>query len=98
MCRRCCEGHCGDGSEVSPSLLLGLLVLLALGLKQFAVIEKGMVGELGLVLEPDPIIGLMVSHGMLQDHDFQHFLGLAVGKLTVGDEGIDVNGEVWILL
>ena len=46
----CCRGHCSDGSEVSLSLLLGLLVLLALGLEQFAVSEKGLVGELGLVL------------------------------------------------
>ena len=67
---RCHRGHCSDGGEVSSSLLLGLLVLLALGPKQFAVGEKGLVGELGLVLELNPVPGLLVSHSMLQDHDF----------------------------
>ena len=65
-CHRC---HCSDGGEVSLSLLLGLLVLLAPGLEQFAVGEKGLVCELELVLEPDPVPGIMVSHSMLQDND-----------------------------
>ena len=32
----CHRGHCGDGCEVGMALLLSLLVLLTLGLKQFA--------------------------------------------------------------
>ena len=72
MYGRCCRGHCGDGSEAISSLLLGLLVMLMLGLEQFAVGRKGLVGELGLVLEPGPVPGLMVSNSMLQDHDFEH--------------------------
>ena len=90
---RCCGGHCSDDSEISSSILLGHLVLLALGLKQFAVGEKGLVCELGLLFEPDPVPGLMVLHGMLQDHDLQHFLSLEVGKLTLGDKGIDASGQ-----
>ena len=59
MYGRFCRGHCSDGSEVSSSLLLGLLVLLTPGLENFAVGEKGLVGELGLVMEPDPFPGLI---------------------------------------
>ena len=43
--------------------------------------EKGLVGELQLGLELDPVMGLMVLHNMLQDHDFQHFLGLGWGNI-----------------
>ena len=32
--------------------------------------EKGLVGKLGLVLEPDPVPGFMVPHCMLEDHGF----------------------------
>ena len=38
---------------------LGLLVLLTPGFEQFAVGQKGWVHELGLVLELDPVPGLM---------------------------------------
>ena len=65
----CCTGHCSDGSEVCPALLLGLLVLLASGLEQFALGKKSLICELRLVLEPDPVPGLMVLHSVLQDHD-----------------------------
>ena len=64
----CCRGHCSDGSEVRSSLLLCLLVLLALGLEQLVVGEKGLADELGLVLEPDAVPGLVLLHGVLQDH------------------------------
>ena len=65
------DGRCygGDGGEVSWFLLLHLLVLLTPRLKQFAVVEKGLGCELGLVLEMDPISGLMLSHNMLQNHN-----------------------------
>ena len=46
----CHRGHCDDGVEVSSVILLSLLVLLALGLKQFVLGEEGLVYELGLVL------------------------------------------------
>ena len=35
-------------------------------------------------------MGLMVSHGILQDHDFQHFLGLGVREFARGNEGRDM--------
>ena len=53
--------------------------------------ERGLVDELGLALEPDTVVDLMVSHSMLQDHDFQHFLGLGVREFTLGDEGISMG-------
>ena len=40
-----------------------------MGLKQLAVREKGLVGQLGLVLGVYPVPGFMESHAMLQDHD-----------------------------
>ena len=55
--------------------------------------KKELVGELGLVLEPDLVSGLMVSHCMLQDHDFVHLLGLGVGKLALGNKGTDVGRQ-----
>ena len=57
--------------------------------QQFALHEKGLVGELGLVLEQDPVTGLVVLHCMLQDHDFQHLLGLEVRECALGDEGVN---------
>ena len=53
---RCSEGHCGEGGEVFPALLLGLLVLLTPGFKQLALGKKILVHQLGLVLEPDPVL------------------------------------------
>ena len=52
-----------------------------------------MVCELGLVLEPDPVMGLIVLHGVLQDNYLQHFLGMGVGKFTLGDEGRDMGRQ-----
>ena len=48
--------------------------------------EKGLGGQLGLVLEPDPAPGFMVSHYMLEDHNLQHLLGLVLGKLALVHE------------
>ena len=64
------------------SLLLCLLILLTASLKQLTVSKKGLVGDLGLVLEPEPVPCLMVSHCMLQDYDFEHFYGLVVSEFT----------------
>ena len=66
---RCHGGHCSIGGEVGSFLLLHLLVLLTLGCEQFAVDEKGLVFELGLVLEVVPVSVLMVLHSVLQNHD-----------------------------
>ena len=49
--------------------------------------KKGLVGELRLVLEMDPVSCIMVLHCMLQDHDFKHLLGLGMREFTKGDEG-----------
>ena len=38
--------------------------------------KKGLVDELGLVLEPDPVPCLMVLDCMLQEHDFEYFYDL----------------------
>ena len=43
-------------------------------------------GELGLVLLPYLVPGLLVPYSMLENHDLQHLLGLGVGKLALGDE------------
>ena len=51
--------------------------------------RKELVGELGLVLELDPVPCLLVSHCMLQEHDFEHFYGLGENEFTLGDEGTD---------
>ena len=45
--------------------------------------EKGLVGQLGLILEPDPVPGFAVSHHMLEDHDLQHLPGLIMRKLPL---------------
>ena len=71
-----CWGHCGNGGEVHSSFLFGFLELFAVCLQELTLGKKGTVGELGLVLEPDPVPGIMVSHSMLRDHDFEHFHGL----------------------
>ena len=72
-------------------LLFSLLELLTARLEQLAVGEKSLVGELGLVLEPDPVPCLMVSCSMLQDHEFKHLLGFGVRKFTLVDEGCDMG-------
>ena len=53
--------------------------------------EKSLVGELGLVLELNQAPCLMVSHCMLQDHEFWHLLGFGVREFTLGDEGNDMG-------
>ena len=55
--------------------------------------KKGLAGELGLVLQLDPVPCLVVSHCMLQDHDFEHFLGMGVSEFTLGDEGTDMGRQ-----
>ena len=50
--------------------------------------EKGLVGQLRLVLELDPVPGFMVPHHMLKDYDLQCLLGLIVGKLALVNESI----------
>ena len=64
-------------------LLFGLLELLTVGLEQLALGEKRLIGELGLVLELDPVPCLMVFHCMLQDHEFEHLLGFKVGGIYI---------------
>ena len=55
--------------------------------------KKGPVGELGLVLEPDPVLGFVVPHCVLEEHNLQHLPGLIMGELTLVDDssypGID---------
>ena len=92
----CWSGHCGYGCEVSWSPFFCHLILLTPRLEQLTLDKKALVSELGLVLELDPVSGLMASHCMLQDHDFKHLLGLWVGKLTVGKEGTDAGRQTWI--
>ena len=72
------------------ALLFSLLELLIAGLEQLAIGEKSLVGELGLVLEPDPAPCLVVLHCMLQ-HEFQHLLGFGVREFTLEDEGSDMG-------
>ena len=56
--------------------------------------KKGLVGELGLVLELDLVPCHVVLHCVLQDHDFEHFYGLGVGEFALGDKGtyMDTQG------
>ena len=58
-----------------------------------AVSKKGLVDELGLVLEPDPVPCLVVSHCMLQDDNVEHFLGLVVSEFTLEDKVTDVSRQ-----
>ena len=53
--------------------------------------EKDPVGDLGLVLHLDPVPGLMVTQGMLEDHHLQHLLHLVVCELALVDEDYDPN-------
>ena len=66
---RYCRGHCSEGGEISLALLFSLLGLLTVGLKQLAVGKKSLAGELGLVLELDPVPCLMVLLCMSLDHE-----------------------------
>ena len=50
------------------SSLPSLLVLLKPGFKQLVIREESLVCELGLVLLPNPVTSLMVSHSMLKNH------------------------------
>ena len=72
---------------------LGLLVLLASGFKQLTLCEKGLLGEMGLVLLVDPVSVLMESHCELHDHDFEYLLGLDMEEFTLGDEVTDAHGQ-----
>ena len=50
----------------------------------------------------DPASGLMISHCMLQDHDFEHFLCLGLGEFALGDEVTDAHEQhmytlAWVL-
>ena len=58
--------------------------------------KKGPVGELQLVLKPDPVQGLMVSHCMLEDHYLQHLLHLFMEELALVDEGYDLVFRAWM--
>ena len=73
------------------TLLFSLLGLLAVGLKQLAVGEKSLAGDLGPVLEPDPVPYLMVSQRVLQVHKFKHLVGFGVGEFTFGDKSSDMG-------
>ena len=53
--------------------------------------KKGLVGELGLVLELDPVPCLAVLHCVLQDDDVEHFYSLGVVKFVLGDEGTYIS-------
>ena len=64
-----------------------------MGFRQLAAGEKGLVCELGLILEPDSVPCLVVSHCMLQDHELQHLLHFGGGKLALGDEGGNAGGQ-----
>ena len=55
--------------------------------------KKGLVGELGLVLELNVVPCLVVLHCMLQDHDFEYFYGLGVSEFTLQDEGTDAGRQ-----
>ena len=55
--------------------------------------KKGLVGELGLILKPDPVPCLMVMPCMLQDHDCEHFYGLERSEFALGDEGTDTSRQ-----
>ena len=45
---------------------------------------KGTVGELGLVLELYPVLGLTILHSMLQDHDFLKFAWFGGEQTYIG--------------
>ena len=66
--------------------MVHLLVLLIPGLEPLAVAEKGLVGQLVLVLKLDPVPGFMKFDGMLEDHDF-NLLGFEVREFALVDEG-----------
>ena len=53
-------------------------------------VEKGLVGQLAVVLKLDPVPGFVEYHCMLQDHDFKHLLGFGVREFALVDEGSDV--------
>ena len=53
--------------------------------------EESLLGELGLILELDPVPCLVVLHSVLQDHKFKHLLGFRVKEFTLEDEGIDMG-------
>ena len=55
--------------------------------------QEGTIRWPELVLEPDPVSGLMVSHCILQEHVFKHLLGLAMRKFALGNEGRYIGGQ-----
>ena len=60
--------------------------------------EKGLLYKLGLIVELDPVPGLMVSHCMLQDHELKHLLCFRLGELGLGDKGGNVGGQGMVTL
>ena len=88
----CRSSYCGNGCEVSSSLSLAFWYCLHLDSSSLQSREKGLIGELGLVLLADPVSGLMVLHCMLQDHDFKHLLDFRKGEPAFGDEVTDALG------
>ena len=51
--------------------------------------EEDLVGKLLLVLLPDTVVGFMVPHCMLKQHDFDGLFHLPVKELTIVDQGVD---------
>ena len=64
-------------------------MLLTVGLKQFAVVKEGLVGELLLVLLPDPVMGFVVPSPVLQKHYLQVLPGFCVGEFAIVEKGCD---------
>ena len=60
--------------------LFSLLVLLTASFLHLTVQEEGLIHELGLVLLPNPVPGLMILNSMLQDHKFKCFSSLCIAK------------------
>ena len=75
------------------SSLPSLLVLLTPGLKQLAMREEGLVCDLGLVLLPNPVPSLVVSHSVLENHYLHHLLGFWVREPALGDEVRNALGQ-----
>ena len=72
---------------MSSTLGLGLLELLIPGLELLAVGQEGLVCQGGLVLQADPIPGLMIFYCMLQGHYFHAFSDFSAGEFTFNNEG-----------
>ena len=66
-------------------MLLSHLIVLTVGLKQFAVGKKGLVSGLPLVLLQDTITDIVITHHMLQEHYLQGLLGFHVSEFAIVD-------------